>query len=346
MIMKWKQEYSSLTDYIANHAEIVINPTEISIPQVFRDEFYRRFDNLRRAVVDANSTSLTVDIDSLSDNFIKIEKEIVDLLGLEGISMPMDLHTFVHNPKDGLMRILYTRSFDLLQGKITVEAFEEQAGVDLRTVGAELFRLGYEQWAALVLIKLLDPDEGFFVDLDEDYKPCLAELKTIAFGRQAHHPTLRIPEFVLHSRKLNKYVAVKMVLESEIETFVQPFKPAVKPKKKTGDTSFALDSRAMLLSFMDTPKDIPIIADIYELTRTSPDWMMEYISGSELGDPGALERVNQNVRALNPKLGMCLVIIDGDTEARPDAFPDAIRPISIGFDQSRLQSVIDTFPVG
>jgi hypothetical protein len=344
--MKWKQEYSALTDYIANHAEIVINPTEISIPQVFRDEFYRRFDDLRSAFVDAHLSSLTIDFNSLCDNYLQIEREIVELLGLEGISMPVDLHTFVHNPKAGLMRILYTRAFDLLQGKSSVEAFEEQAGVQLRSVATELFRLGYEQWAALVFIKLLDPDEGFFVDLDEDYKPCLAELKTIAFGRQAHHPTLRIPEFVLHSRKLNKYVAVKMVLEREIETFVQPFKPAVRPKKKTGDTSFALDSRAMLLSFMDTPKDIPIIADIYELKRTSPDWMMEYISGSELSDPGALERVNQNVRAMNPKLGMCLVIVGSNTEARPEALLDGIRPIYVGFDQSRLQSVIDTFTVG
>ena len=344
--MKWKQEYSALTNYIANHAEIVINPTEISIPQVFRDEFYRRFDDLRREVVDAHSASLTVDYDSLCDNYLRIEKELVGMLGLEGISMPVDLHTFVHNPKDGLMRILYTRAFDLLQGKITVEAFEEQSGIELRFVATELFRLGYEQWAALVLIKLLDPDEGFFVDLDEDSSPCLAELKTIAFGRQAHHPTLRIPEFVLHSRRLNKYVAVKMVLEREIETFVQPFKPPVRPKKKTGDTSFALDSRAMLLSFMDTPKDIPIIADIYELKRTRPDWMMEYISGSELADPAALEHVNQNMRALNPRLGISLVIVGGGTDARPEGLLDGIRPISVGFDQSRLQSVIDTFPVG
>ena len=72
------------------------------------------------------------------------------------------------------------------------------------------------------MIKLLEPDEAYLVDLDEDYEPVLAELKSISFGRQAHHPTMRIPEFVLHSRKLNKYVAVKMALARELETYVAP----------------------------------------------------------------------------------------------------------------------------
>jgi hypothetical protein len=342
--MNWKQEYSALKDYIVNHAEMVINQTEISIPQNLRDEFYRRFDDLRRFVVDTHSSSLTVDVNLLSENYRKIEQEVVELLKLDEIAMPMDLLAFVRSPKDGLMRILYNRTFDLLQGKISIEAYEEQSGVELQSVAAELFRLGYEQWAGLVMIKLLEPDEAFFVDLDEDYKPCLAGLKTIAFGRQAHHPTLRIPEFVLHSRKLNKYVAVKMVLAREIETYVAAFKPAVRPKKKTGDTSFALDSRAMLLSFMSTKEDIPIIADIYELKRTNPDWIMEFIWESELKDPGALDQACQSLRALNPNLGMCLVVVGG-VDAEVEKIPEDIRSVAAGFDQSQFASVIDTLAV-
>jgi len=339
--MNWKQEYSALRDYIANNPEIIINQTEISVPQTLRDEFYRRFDDLRKAVVEDHSSSLAVDYNSLSENYLEIEKELMDLLELEGIQMPVDLFSFVHNPNEGLMRILYSRTFDLLQGKMTLEAYENQAGIDLAAVAAELFRLGYEQWAALVLIKLLDPDRAFLVDLDEDYKPFLAELKTIAFGRQAHHPTMRIPEFVLYSRKLNRYVAVKMMPAREIETFVVPFKPAVRPRKKTGDTSFALDSRAMLLSFMSGPEDIPVIADIYELKRTSPDWMMAYISNDELDDPAAVDQIHRNMTAMNPTHGMCLVVIGGDIEGRPDCIPEGISAVSIGFDKSRLQTVVD-----
>jgi hypothetical protein len=135
------------------------------------------------------------------------------------------------------------------------------------------------------------------------------------------------------------------VLAREIETYAASFKPAVRPKKKTGDTSFALDSRVMLLSFMTSPKDIPVIADIYDLKLTSPDWMMEFISSSELADPASLDQVKWRVNAMKPKLGSCLVLIDAGRELLPEDFPEKIRTVSVGFDQARLQSVVDALTV-
>jgi len=340
--MKWKQLYGELKEYIENNSEIVISPTEISIPQNLRDEFYRRFDALRRAVVEAFAPSLNMDLDQLSENYRRVEQEVVERLKLDRIAVPTDLLSFVHNPKDGLMRILYTRTFDLLQSKIPLEEYEGQCERDLRSVAAELYRLGYEQWLGLSLIKLLDPDEAYLVDLDEDYKPCLDELKTIAFGRQAHHPTLRIPEFVLHSRKLDRYIAVKMPLVREIESFVPKFKPPVRPRKKTGDTSFALDSRAMLLSFMNGKNDVPVIADIYELKRTSPDWVVECIAESELQDPGVLDQFTRSLHALNPKSGMCLFVV-GSPDADVCGVAEDIRVEKAGFDESRLAAAIEAF---
>ncbi len=339
--MNWKQQYGELRGYIVNHPEILISQTEISIPQSLRDEFYRRFDDLRKAVVECYSSSLNINLDLLSESYCRVEKEVVERLKLDAIALPVDLSAFVHNPQDGLMRILYTRTFDLLQGKITVEEYESQSEADLQSVAAELYRLGYEQWVGLTIIKLLDPDEANLVDLDEDYKPCLDELKTIAFGRQAHHPTLRIPEFVLHSRRLNKYVAVKMMLAREIETFVPKFKPPVRPRKKTGDTSLALDSRAMLISLMNTKADIPIIADIYELKRTSPDWIMGCISESELKEPSVLDQITRSLRALSPKSGMCLCVV-GSPDADVSGVPEDIRTIRAGFDEAPLSAAIET----
>ena len=92
--------------------------------------------------IEDHYSSLSVDFNSLCENYLRIEKEITGLLGLEGIAMPMDLFSFVHTPKDGLMRILYNRTFDLLQGKTAVEAFEEQAVNDLGSVAAELYPVG------------------------------------------------------------------------------------------------------------------------------------------------------------------------------------------------------------
>lgn len=345
MMMKWKQDCDLLRKYIADHSEILINSSEVSIPQAHRDEFYRQFDQLRLDFVDDHSAAISVDFNSLSENYLKIKEEIIELLKLESIDMPVDLFSFMHTPREGLMRILYNKTFDLLQGKTGIEEFEAQAVCDLQAVASELYRLGYEQWAGLAIIKLLEPDEAFLVDLDDDYKPFLTELKSISFGRQAHHPTMRIPEFVLRSRKLNKYVAVKMVLANELEGYAAPFKPAVRPRKKTGDTSFALDTRIMFLSFMNSPKDIPVIADIYDLKLTNPDWMMEFAAVNEFDDPDSLDQVNRHLEAMKPKLGSCLILVGSGKELLSEEMPEKIRVIAPGFDQAMLQTVVDALVV-
>lgn len=337
----WKQKYNLFLDFLSAHQEVIITANEISIPQAVRDEFYRRFDDIRKAVVESRYSSLPAEIEILSGHYIQIEKEVIDLLGLTGIYMPTDLFTFLHNPKEGLTRALYNRTFDLLQQKTTIEFYEQQSAEDLRAAAGDLYRLGYEFWAALVLIKLLEPDESFLVDFNEDYKPVLTELKDISFGRQAHHPTMRIPEFVLHSRRINTYVAFKMAPVKELDTYMQRFKPPVRPRKKTGDTSFALDSRAMILSFMPTADKIPIIADIYERTITHPDWMIECVTETEFKDPYVLEKVNLHQTVMNPKFGICLILVDSREEINPEEVPENIRAISPGFDQSKLQTAID-----
>jgi hypothetical protein len=339
---RWKEEYESLLRFIAENSGITLSPSEISIPADVKEEFYLRFDTLRFAVVEAHYSDLPVPIDALCNNFLEIEKEIIAILGIKSISMPVDLSSFLHTPKEGLIRIIYSRVFDLLQGKTTSDVFEQQCIEDLKASSSELYKLGYEWWAGLVLIKLLDPDQAFGVDFDEDYKPFLTELKEISFGKQAHHPTMRIPEFVIHSRKLDRLVAVKMALANEIEAFAVRFKPPVRPKKKTGDTSLALESRVMLLSFMSSPEEIPIIADIYELTLTSPDLMVECISTQDLQDCEAVEQIRLRIESMNPRLGLSLLVVNPEGEAPPENIPEGIHLVAAGFDQAKLQEIVSS----
>ncbi len=97
----------------------------------------------------------------------------------------------------------------------------------------------------------------------------------------------------------------------------------------------------MLLSFMETPKDIPVIADIFELKRTSPDWMMAYISDRELANPAALEQVQRNMNALHPKLGMCFIVVDAAAVPDPEALPENARAVVAGFDESQFACLLD-----
>jgi hypothetical protein len=336
----WKTHYNLLKDYINKNTEIIINKDEISIPKDVRDKFYCLFDEVRKTVVANLYSTLPVNVEMLSVRYGQVEKEILELFKLDSISMPMDLSSFLHNPKQGMERVLYTRLFDLLQNKTTLDVFEQNARNDFQTVSVDLYRLGYEHWAALSLIKLLEPDKAFKVELDYENQPFLTELRRFAFGGQAHHPTIRLPEFVIHSCKLNKYLAVKMALTREIENYHVIYTPPVRPKRPTGDTSMAMESRAMIVSFMPNPEEIPIIAEVYDKKITSPDLVIEVVAAAELEDSRFIDEIHRRLGILNPKLGACLLVMDGEGKGKgKEAIADGICAFEIGFDPSNLNAV-------
>ena len=337
----WKKEYAKLQEYVSAHSEIVLKKNEISIPQPLREEFYRLFDEVRKAVAAEHLNALPIKAKILSEQYSRIEKEAATLLGVEKIDMPIDLYIFLHNPEEGLIRPVYTPLFDMLQGKISEEEFVPLVGANIANSARELFWLGYERWAGLELVKLLEPEEAFFVDLDEDFKPYLCRLETVSFGRQAHHPTVRIPEFVVRSRRFNTLVAVKMALAVEIDEYYVPIKPQVRPRKRTGDTSFALDSRVVLLSFLEDEKNIPIYADLFECTRTSPDWLVEYGDGDTLGDTDVFQRISRHLEILDPKFGCSLIVLGDAPESVIDMIPEKVNLVVAGFDPAKLEGALN-----
>lgn len=341
---QWKQKYDVLREYVTANPEIHIDMSEISIPEHLRDVFYKHFDDVRNAVVESSYASLPLEVDTLCGNYIQSEKELMELLGLEHIELPIDLLSFLHNPKEGMIRGLFHRLFEMLQGKITADDFEQMADSDLTTTAVEMSRLGYESWAALALILLLEPDEAFGVELDEDYEPFVTEFSEIAFGRQFHHPAKRIPEFILHSKRLEKYIAVKMPLAKEVDAYYIPYEfPKKMLRDRTGDTSYVLDSRVMFLSIVQDLKEIPVFADMYTRTVNGPDLMVEFLTEHDLVNPDVIAQVKRRVEIMNPRLGGGIVVMN------PEPEPDIVKPIgnidtfAVGLDPLKLQAVIDKF---
>jgi hypothetical protein len=338
---QWKQKYDVLKDYVAANSEIHIDMSEVSIPEHLRDGFYEHFDDVRNAVVEAHYGSLSLGMDALRENYVHTEKKIAERLGLERIELPVDLSSFLHNPREGLVRRLFNPLFDVVQEKITVDDFERMAYSDLTSTATELFRLGYESWAALALIHSLEPDAAFGVELNEDDEPFVVELKEIAFGRQFHHTAKRIPEFVLRSKKLGRHIAVKMPLASEVDTYYFPYKRPTKSKKRTGDTSFVLDSRVMFLSIVSDLKNIPVFADFYACTVESPDLMVEFLTEQDLANSDAALRVQKRVDIMKPRLGGRIVVMN------PEFDTDTVKPMAnidifpVGLDPSKIHSMIN-----
>ncbi len=341
---QWKQKYDVLKDYIAANPEICIDVSEVSVPEHLRDEFYKRFDDIRNLFIESSYASLPPEMEALRGNYIQSEKELTGLLGLDRIELPVDLSSFLHNPKEGLVRWLYNRLFEMVQGRITVNDFDQIAHEDLTANAAELYRLGYEAWAAIALILLLEPDEAFGVGLGEDYEPFAGELKGIALGRQFHNPAKRLPEFILHSKKLDRYIAVKMPLAREVDTYYIPYEiPRRMLRHHTGDTSYVLAPRVMFLSILQDLKEIPVFVDMYTREIKSPDLTVEFMMGQDIANPDAIGQVQRRLEIMNPRLGGCIVVVNpepGSGIVKPTGNVDIF---SVGLDLLKLQPVIDKF---
>ena len=341
--IEWKKKYEKLKDYVSANPEIHIDRNELSIPENLRGGFYEHFDDIRDSFVDSGFASLPFQMEALHKNYTQAEKEITEFLGLKRIDMPVDLSSFLHNPKKSLTRGIFNRLFEMVQEKISAEDFEQMAGYDLLLSASELYRLGYEYWAALSMTILLEPDEAFSVLLDEDYEPFVSEIEEIAFGRQFHHPAKRIPEFVIHSKKLDSYVAVKMPLLKEIDSYYIPYELPTKKllRDHTGDTSSVLDYRVMFLSIFQDLKKVPVFADLFKREINGPELMVEFLTEQDLSDNDEISRIQKRLKIMKPSIGSSIVVINPEPDSDTVKSIEDIDIFTIGFDRLRLQQVID-----
>jgi len=339
---QWKQKFDILKKYIKSNPEIYIDTREVSIPEHLRDKFYEYFDDIRDTFVEEFFTSLPLEIDTLCKNYNQSEKELIKLLKLERIDLPVDLVSFLHEPREGMVRWLYNRLFEVIQGKIPIEDFEQMAENDIFSTTAEMYRLGYETWAIFSLIISLEPDEAYSVEMDEEYNPVAGDLKEVAFGRQFYHSTKRIPEFVVHSKKLNSYVAIKMPLAREVDGYYLPHEmPKKMLRDRTGDTSYVLDSRIMFLSMIINLDNIPVFAEIAERKFDSPDVIIEFLTEEDLDDKDKISHIRNRAEIMKPRLGSNIVLINPGKKSDPASSIEGIDIFPAGLDKKKLQLVLD-----
>jgi len=338
----WKHKYESLKGYIASNQEIHIAPNEVSVPENARNGFYDCFDGVRRAFVESWLDSMPFDAHSLAKNYAESESRICRMVN-HGIEMPLDLAGFLHDPAEGAMRLVYNRLFELIQEKIREDDFERLAERDLSKDAPRLFRLGYAAWAALAVILQLEPDEFFGVALDEENAPYVAGIEKIAFGRQSHHPSKRIPEFLFHSKKLGSYVAFKMPLAREVDSYNIPVEIPTQRllRSRNGDSSAALDYRMTFLSVLSDMKKIPVFADLHARTINGPDITIEYLTKQDISDDKAIQEIKNRVEILKPRLAGYAVIMDPASKSESFIIEEKINVVSAGLDPSGFQPVID-----
>jgi hypothetical protein len=339
---RWKREYRVLKDHVAQNPEIRIDQHMVYIPEDLRGRFYEYFDDVRRSVVRSWDGPLCSEARSLAENYAESEKKLHEALNL-GIELPKDLSIFLHDPEAGMMRLIYSRLFELVQEKMSEDDFERMAEGDLAANAAEMFRTGYEAWAALTLVLLLEPDEIFGVVLDEKNEPRVAGIDRIAFGRQFHHPAKRIPEFIIHSRKTGGYVAFKMPLTIEVSAYVLPDEIPTERllRKRNGDSSAAIGRRMVFLSAVPDIEKPPIFANLHKRSIHGPDITVEFAAERDLLYTETVRQAQNRVEIMKPHLGSIMALMDTGSKSEPISIEGNMEVFPVGLDRSKLRQIVD-----
>ena len=346
----WQKAYEGLKHFIAENPSIEIGESVILIPGDVRSEFYRLFDRVRLVFVEEKfPPALLNEAGTLSESYTEVEQEVTKLLQLDSIFIPTAIRTFLHDPKEGLTRRLFDLLFDLLKGKVGIEPFEQRASEDIEATFRGLYQLGYEKWVTLSLIKLLEPDKNFRINLvipssrgkmksaaTEAIIPPPEESKLLSFEHQSS-PPLIVPNVMVHSAKMNRYVAFG-------SAFVMPISVALNTSEKR--EWYPLDSIQTLVPYTnliyvdDSPMDIALICDKNRICR--PDLIIRLMEQKDGHKKEELEKVKLQYDYLKPKMGTYIVSSEAALEQEPEKPGEDIHILTVGFDSSKLASVIST----
>ena len=371
----WKQEYTKLSNFIAEHSEVQIEESRNKIPESVRPEFYRLFNTARTTFAEEKFPNLLNEAKALSERYTQVEAEVAKLLALEKISLATQLRRFLQNPIDELVRELFDPLFDLLKGKVNIETFGERTSRNIEAAFRGLYHLGYEKWVALSLVKLLEADRLFQVTarpfiseqeetvmsaaLIEEEPPALSESKHLSFQGNST-ATFIVPDLIIHSPMVSKYISLRSQMG---EALAKATKFSEVREWYSLDSIGVFTSGLTLVYVAANFDEISLISDAKKICR--PDLIIKCEGNKDWYGVKSIERIKQQHNALKPILGMYAVSREPVTEqaykqlapeqvlnaaeSAQEQMPaqesqkqdESIHFLSVGFDQSKLEPIIN-----
>lgn len=374
MSQEWIQTYSSLGSFIAEHSEIEIGLDRVSIPERLRTEFFHLFDTVRTSFVESNFPDICDRSAILNHNYLKVEQDALQLMGLENVSIDDSLRRFINDPVNQLITGLFNPLFDLLQANVDIETFKEKASVNIKASIESLYLSGYKKWLALSLLKLLDANRLFQVTvptIKNQYDvmrlrsnpvmpiPLPVESKRIGFLEPQNLRTLLIvPDFIAFSARLGRYFALRLK--------VGPAESDASGKNQSREwykynPVLYYESSMILVYVSDDINAISLVNDRKEICR--PDMIIECATRKSWHQ-GGLDSAKLHHSILQPTLGTFilseeLISEESETEISAECFQKnttlSKKPevngagrkfLQVSFDQAKLAPMIDTLMSG
>lgn len=357
MSQLWPKRYGELVDFIEDQPGVVIREDLVSIDKKIRAAFYKKFNVVRGSFLAQAYSEWLDSAQFLSRKYMNVEDYLSERLRLEDVLMPLELERFLSDPMKQVVRDLFDPLFELLQEKIEMEEFEERAIERVNASFQKLYQMGYIKWFVLSWIKNIIPEKIYGVPLPQPSSkqmifhrdrmkqniPFPEEIKNLGFevGRR---DVLLIPDFIVRSAKLEKYVAFrteigKALWRASFYSENREWLPIESFVEEHGITEMKPD----LLLYMDENlEDISLVADSERFCR--PDLMVFFLDQLEEVEERHRRKINEIEQAhkiLKPTRGTCIIVKNHLSESLVKDLDKNIRVIHFGFNNLKWEILLD-----
>jgi hypothetical protein len=359
---KFHEAYGKLTDFVVKHPEIEIGDSVTSIPESVRPDFYGFFNEARNAFVREKFPTHLAKAQTLKDNYDRVLEDDCGWLSLEEPPTVNPLLRFLRDPKDCLARELFDPLFDLLKGRKNIDEMGEIASPRIEELFAYVFRGGYEKWAVLSLLNLLEVDSAFRINVrnlnpGERTKPAAQapmeevpnpQESTRFLFSQPRNAIFAVPDFIAHSSKLNRFIGIRSEFREASYNAIN----ASPDREWSGvdrDLLMLLAKGLTLIYVSEKAGEIALVADVAKFSR--PDLVLWCVDSQNINQREAMTVMEGVDIRLKPSKGSYLVKNsewiesakpnETDSQARAGEEASGIHVLTVGYDEHKLLPVVE-----
>ena len=358
----FRQAYAVLTDFIAQHREIEIGDSVTSIPGEVRPAFYDCFNAARNAFVEEKFPAYLNDAAALLEQYRGAEKRVSRLVTLEETSTVTSLQRFLQDPRGSLTRELFDPLFDLLKGRETLDSFEKRCADCIEALFPHVFRGGFEKWAVLSLVDLLEAGKALRVEArglnpgERAKQSAQAPFEDVASPAEAagfpfsqpRDAIFAVPDLIVHSSRLNKFVGIRSEFREGLYN-AWDASPIREWDPIQTEVLIMLEYGLTLVYAAEEAATIALVADATRLCR--PDLLLYCVDSRSCSRTEILDRMTRAAGLLRPVKGI-YVIANGPWPESPQATAAdpqtpaeeqaaGIHFLNVGYDQSQLIPVVE-----
>jgi hypothetical protein len=353
------EAYGKLKDFVKAHPEIEIGESVTSIPEEVRPGFYGLFNATRDAFVREKFPSHLSRARVLQKEYEKAAEDASRWLSLEDPPTVNPLRRFLNDPKDCLARELFDPLFDLLKGRKTADEIETAVSPGVDELFSAVFRGGYEKWAVLSLLSLLEVGDSLRVDVrslnpGERTKPAAqapldevpAPQKAIRFFfSQPRNAIFAVPDFLAYSPRLGRFIGIRSEFQEAAYNALNA-NPGREWNAIDIDLLILLSKGLTLIYISEKAEEIALVADVAKFCR--PDMILWCVDTQSMNRHEVASVMERADRRLKPSKGSYIVANDewaeseeGDLQHQTGKNASGIHSLAVGYSRKKLLPIVE-----